>query len=130
MMGILAKGIQILTLEPIFGDKTWSPRSSCADVHPHGELPDGSKCCCMAGHESGVEWDRRLVRTDADLQEIAAWQPEKGRDEWSESEPPSDKPQPTRYEGVPKPVPVETRRQRRAKKAAQRQAQAATSSPN
>src|SRR5580693_10000219 len=101
-MGIFAMGVQALTLEPIFGDEPWSPKSSCADVHPHGKLPDGSKCCCMAGHESGVEWDRRLILTASNLEEIAAWKPEKGRDQWSEPEPPSDKPQPTKYAGDPK----------------------------
>jgi hypothetical protein len=129
MGNIWGRAIQTLKLEPIFGPKAWSTKSSCLDVHPRGSMPTGTKCCCMSCHRSGREHHPDLIHTAEDLVELSAWQPEKGRDEWSEPEPLSDKPQPTCYQGALKPAPVETRRQRRAKKFGERQVQAATSSP-
>jgi hypothetical protein len=42
-------------LTPVFGVKTFDATTTCADIHPHGAIPSGSKCICMACHKSGVE---------------------------------------------------------------------------
>jgi hypothetical protein len=48
-------------LVPIFGSQLgWSPGRTCADVHPNGPIPPGSRLVCMACHCSGVE--RQVAR--------------------------------------------------------------------
>lgn len=44
-------------LEPIFGCRSYTPLTICQDIHPHGKIPKGSKCCCMAPgcYQSGVD---------------------------------------------------------------------------
>jgi hypothetical protein len=109
-MGIMAKALEALTLEPIFGPCPWSHLSTCQQVHPRGDIPSGSKCCCMACHRTGVEKHAAFRETAAGMLRLKEWQPEGGKDEWS---PEADRPEPTRYEGPPKPEPVLTRKQKR-----------------
>lgn len=72
-------------LVPIFGVRTFDAQTTCKDIHPHGPIPSGSRCCCMACHSSGVE-----ARTRTHIK------PGNGqiREEWQT-------PEPTRY--TPKP---------------------------
>lgn len=34
---------------------------TCADVHPRGPMPEGTRCCCASCHKSGVEGHPDLV---------------------------------------------------------------------
>lgn len=43
----------------IYGAKPWTSKSSCKDVHPHGPIRHGDKCCCGSCHRSGI--DHRFV---------------------------------------------------------------------
>lgn len=82
-----------LTLMPIFGVRAWSPQSTCADVHPHGKMPSGTRCCCMACHQTGQEKHPDLRTTATDQLALARWEPPDGVDEWSYP----DAAEPTRY---------------------------------
>jgi hypothetical protein len=113
-MSMWDRAAERLTLEPIFGPKAWGANSTCADVHPGGPIPAGSRCCCMHCFETGVEHHPDLRETAADKVNIRNWRPtdEAGNptpDQWSIA----DTAEPTRYR--PDDRQAATRRQRRAR---------------
>lgn len=83
-----------LDLVPIFGIRAWSAASDCRDVHPHGPIPAGSRCCCMACHRSGREKHPALRETAADRLRVARWEPPEEGDQWTRP----DSAEPTRYD--------------------------------
>jgi hypothetical protein len=50
----------------VYGCKAWGANSTCADVHPNGPIPDGSRHCCGSCHKSGIEWHPALQPTALD----------------------------------------------------------------
>lgn len=117
-MATWSRAMEAIKLEPIFGPKTWGADSTCRDVHPHGPMPEGSRCCCMACHKSGVEWHRALKITPQDEERLKNYVPrdEDGnpiRDQWSERDEPATNP--TKYEPA---APMSTKERKKAKRKA------------
>lgn len=108
-MGLLARAIEALKLEPTFGIRSWTPGSTCGDVHPHGPMPKGSRCCCMAKHCTGIEGHPLLKETATDRLRRERWEPPPEGDPWTEQ----DRAEPTRYEGRAKAEPPKTRKEKR-----------------
>src|SRR6185437_2440 len=111
-MGIWAQAIERLTLEPIFGQRAWTPRSTCENVHPRGPMPKGTNCCCMACHRTGRERHPLLAIDAEDRLKIQKWNPPEGGDPWSEN----DRAKATRYQKPADPKAKKTRTQKRAEK--------------
>lgn len=83
-------------LVPIFGPQPgFTPRTSCDEIHSRGPIRQGSACCCMACHQSGMDHHPLLQRrrlTD-----------------------PKPEPKPTAMPVTPGPASKETRREKRAR---------------
>lgn len=60
-------------LEPVFGPASFTPGTTCDDIHSRGPIPEGSRCCCMACHRSGVERQVRHHVKPADGQIRDGW---------------------------------------------------------
>lgn len=80
-MGIWGQARERLTLEPIFGPRTFGADTTCGDIH-HGPIPDGHRVCCMVCFATGVPGHPDLKEDAAGRLRLKNWEPEGGKDRW------------------------------------------------
>ena len=60
-------------LMPIFGPRSFTPQTTCDDIHPSGPVPTGSANVCMSCHKSGIDSHPRLRTTGLDRNGERIW---------------------------------------------------------
>ena len=56
-----------------FGPKSISAAMTCADVHPNGPIPEGSRLCCTVCGRTGIDDHPRLRRDAMDRNGQREW---------------------------------------------------------
>jgi hypothetical protein len=66
-------------LEPIFGCRALASSTTCADIHPGGDLPEGTRCCCMVCHATGGRTQACIDRLYGTVSDAERPRPERYR---------------------------------------------------
>lgn len=60
-------------LIPLFGAKVWDATRTCADIHPNGPIPAGSRHKCEACSQTGIEGHPCLTANALDRKGSRKW---------------------------------------------------------